>query len=264
MSSTPRPRTASVLVLIALLAALLPAAPAAAWGPIGHHAVGRIADNHLTPKAARAVERLLGPESLAQVGVWADYVRSDPDWRHADDWHWVTIPDGMTYGESEKNPNGDVLEALARFEATLRDDAAPLGKQRDALRFLVHMMGDLHQPLHVGTGADRGGNQVLVTWMGEPTNLHTVWDDKVIESEELSFSELAEFLGHPTPSQVAGWSQGTYVDWAMESMALRPLVYDLGDRRLSWDYRYRAIPVIHERILQAGVRLAWVLNEIYD
>lgn len=250
------------LVPLALAALLSTPDPAAAWGPTGHRVVGAIAQEHLTPAARQGVEQLLGRDSLAEVSTWADFIRSDPDWRRADDWHWVTLPEGVSYDESEKNPRGDVLEALQRFEATLRDPQAPLQDRQEALKFLVHMVGDLHQPLHVGTGDDRGGNQVLVTWFGEPSNLHTVWDSEIIDSEELSFTEWVAFLD-VSADERAAWQQGSYLDWAEESRALRGVVYDLGDRRLSWDYRFRALPVIEQRLRQGGVRLAHVLNRIY-
>lgn len=248
---------------ICVVLLVLPAA-ARAWGNTGHRVVGRIAEDHLSPEAARGVDDLLGEETLAQASTWADYVRSEPEWRKADDWHWVTLPGDVSYEESEKNPNGDLIEALRRFEATLADESRPDEERRHALRFLVHMTGDLHQPLHVGTGEDRGGNDEIVLWFDEAANLHAVWDTEILKSEGLSFSELADFLEPPTPEQLADWQRGTYLDWAEESRALRPLVYDLGNQRLSWQYRHRALPVVHQRLLQAGVRLAWVLNRVFE
>jgi hypothetical protein len=253
-------RTPTAGLLLALFALLAAPPRAAAWGATGHRVVGAIAQRHLAPETARAVAELLGSETLAEASTWADFIRSDPAWRHADSWHWVTLPDGQGYEETEKNPQGDLLEALVRFETTLRDRAAPVERRREALRFLVHLVGDLHQPLHVGRGDDRGGNQVLVTWFGEPTDLHTVWDSKIIASEELSYTEWVAFLDRLPLVQQNLWRCGNYLSWAEESRQLRPLVYDLGDRWLSWDYRYRAIPVVRERLLQAGLRLAVVLD----
>ncbi|HUP42959.1 MAG TPA: S1/P1 nuclease, partial [Thermoanaerobaculia bacterium] len=132
-----------------------------------------------------------------------------------------------------------------------------------ALRFLVHFVGDVHQPLHVGRRADRGGNEILVLWFGEPTNLHSVWDGRMIESEELSFTELARFIDHPTPEELAAWRAGGYREWIAESFALRPEVYDLGDRRLGYGYAYEKLPIVRRRLLQAGVRLAGLLETIF-
>src|SRR5260221_2870688 len=161
-------------VACSLLAVL--ATPALAWGPLGHRAVGRIAERHLAPETARQVAALLGPERLAYVGTWSDDIRSDPAWAKAESWHWVTIQPGQTYAESKKNPAGDVIEAIARFERILADNAAPRTERQQALKWLVHLVADVHHPLHVGRGDDRGGNEVVVLWFGEPSNLHSVWD----------------------------------------------------------------------------------------
>lgn len=246
-----------------LAASSVLAAPAAmAWGPTGHRAVGRIAERHLTPQAARAVADLLGPDTLAYAATWADEIRSEPDWAKAETWHWVTIADGTTYAASPKNPTGDVLEAIARFEAVLADRNAPKNDRAQALKWLTHLIGDLHQPLHVGQGDDRGGNEVVVLWFGEPTNLHSVWDEKLIASSQLSFSELAESVDHPTPEELRAWQAGSAVDWARESMELRGSCYALGDRRLSYRYVHDHWPTVERRIAQAGVRLAGMLNRL--
>jgi hypothetical protein len=245
------------------LAVALAAAPAAAWGPTGHRVVGRIAEGHLTPAAAQAVGDLLGAESLARASTWPDEVRSDPAWRHADPWHYISIDDGLTYETAPKNPAGDVIVALTRCEGTLRSAEATAAERVVALRYLVHLVGDLHQPLHVGRTADRGGNTVDVTWQRDPTNLHSVWDSAMIDGEKLSFSELAAFLDHPTAEEVTAWQAGDYLDWLVESIAHRPQVYDIGDGKLSYPYGYRNLPLVHTRLLQGGVRLAGVLNAIF-
>jgi len=246
--------------LALLILALAPSA--LAWGPKGHRAVGRIAERHLTPEVARVVAELLAPEMLAYVGTWSDDIRSDPDWAKAESWHWVTVPDGQTYQAAEKNPKGDLLEAIARFEKILADRNAPKPERVQALKWLTHLIGDLHQPLHVGRGDDRGGNDVMVLWQGEPTNLHAVWDGKLIEATELSFSELAELADHPKPEQLVEWQSGKPGDWAGESQQLRSACYELGDRRLSYRYLHDHWPTVQRRLAQAGVRLAGELNRL--
>lgn len=249
--------------LTALVLATLLAPSATAWGPVGHRAVGRIAERHLTPQAARAVADLLAPEQLAYVTTWADEIRPEPEWAKADAWHWVTVPDGQTYDSTQKNPNGDVLEAIARFEKVLHDPTSPRLERVQALKWLSHLVGDLHQPLHVGRGDDHGGNSLLVLWFNEPTNLHAVWDSKVVESTQLSFSELAELLDHPTPQQIREWQGARPLDWARESKDLRDACYELGDRKLSFRYVHDHWPTIQLRLVQAGVRLAGELNRVF-
>jgi hypothetical protein len=254
------PRLSGLMAGFVLAGASAPSA--VAWGSVGHRAVGRIAERHLTPQAARAVAELLAPEQLAFIPTWADEIRSEPDWAKADPWHWVTIPDGQTYESSEKNPGGDLLEAISRFEKLLADRKAPRGERVQALKWLAHLVGDIHQPLHVGRGDDHGGNDVLVLWLGEPSTLHTVWDVKIIESNQLSFSELAELLDHPTPEEVREWQAAAPLDWARESQQLRAACYDLGDRKLSYRYAHDHWSVVQTRLLQAGVRLAGELNRL--
>ncbi|HET7291652.1 MAG TPA: S1/P1 nuclease [Vicinamibacteria bacterium] len=255
---TPRPWIA--LVGLAMAGTVAPAA--SGWGPTGHRAVGRIAEKHLDPRAARVVADLLAPEQLAYVTTWADDIRAEPAWAVAETWHWVTIPDGESYEATRKNPTGDILEAIARFEKALAAPDTPRLERAQALKWLSHLVGDLHQPLHVGRGDDRGGNETVVLWFGEPTNLHSVWDAKLIESSQLSFSELAALLDHATPEQVREWQASAASEWARESQALRGACYELGDRRLSYGYAHEHWPTVARRVLQAGVRLAGELNRL--
>lgn len=248
-------------LLFALL--LTSSTAASAWGPNGHRIVGRIAENHLTEEAARAVDCLIGPETLAQVSTWPDDIRSDPSWTKATPWHFISVDDNETVETTERNPAGDVLEAMQRFEAVLRDPQADPQAKREALKFLVHFVGDVHQPLHVGRRADRGGNSVEVMFFAEKTNLHSVWDSGLIENEKLSFSEFVSFIDHPTLEEIKTWQGSTYTDWVVESKGFRERVYKVGDGKLSFQYVYDNIPLVKRRLLQAGVRLAGVLNAVF-
>jgi hypothetical protein len=248
-------------LLLALLFTAALAAPATAWGPTGHRTIALLAAEQLSPAAAAAVAELLGPDSLPEIANWADEIRSDPAWRFGEAWHYVTIPDGQTYAEAEKNPDGDVVEAIDRFGAILADRARPLAERQQALRFVVHFVSDIHQPLHVGRGNDRGGNDEAVGFFGELTNLHALWDGGMIDSSRLSYTELAGFVDPPTPAQLAAWRSGTPADWAQESLALRPRIYDLGNQRLGYEYRWRNWPVILEQLAKAATRLAGRLEQ---
>jgi hypothetical protein len=251
----------------ALLTLLLVPMLGFGWGKTGHRVVGQIAQNHLSPKAARAVHELLGADSLAEVSNWADEVRSDPAFKKYDPWHYVNVPDGQTYDAMEKNPAGDIIVALKRFEATLRNPAAPKEERVQALKFMVHMIGDLHQPLHAGKRDDLGGNRVTVHWFRNPesTNLHTVWDDFLIEQERLSFTEWARFLDHPSPAEIKEWQSTSYTAWMEESYKLRDRCYDFKpELPLSYDYVYKSMPIVKQRLLQGGVRLAGALNAIFQ
>ena len=238
-----------------------------AWGANGHRVVGRIAANHLTAEAAVAVTSLIGPESLDQASTWGDDIRNDPNWQpplqNPSPWHFISIDDGETLETTARDPNGDVLEAIERFSAVLRNGRATRQAKQEALRFLVHFVGDVHQPLHVGRRADRGGNDVEVTLFGEKTNLHSVWDSGLIESEKLSFSELAAFIDHPTREELRVWQSAAPAVWVRESKAARDRIYKIGDGKLGYQYAFDHMPLIKRRLLQAGVRLAGLLNSIF-
>ena len=232
-----------------------------AWGPTGHRTVGAIAETHLSRKARKGVKRILGNESLAIAATWMDEVRSDSAYDGTHDWHWVTIPDGQTYANSGKNPNGDVVEAIGRMCTLLRSDTVPLERKRIWLRFLVHLVGDLHQPLHVGRGDDKGGNEYQVQWFKKGSNLHRVWDSEMIDQAGLSFSELAHSIDHPTKAEITAWQAGTVADWAQEALSMRARVYSVrkGDD-LGYQYQYHQWPLVQQQLVKAGVRLAGLLN----
>lgn len=249
------------LVSLAVLSFSL---PAFAWGPNGHRVVGRIAERHLTPQAAAAVKALLGQDTLAEIATWGDDIRSDPKWKKADPWHYVTIEDNETYETSRKNPAGDVIEAIRRYEGVLRNrQSSSREDQIVALKFLVHFVGDIHMPLHVGRGNDRGGNEIQVNWFRGQMNLHAVWDYAILDNERLSFSEIVEFLDEPSAAEIARWRNSGVLDWAMESFRARSSVYDIGDGKLGFDYAYKHLPLVKLRLMQAGIRLSGLLNSIF-
>ena len=234
-----------------------------AWGPTGHRAIGVVAHEHLSAKARKKVLSILEGQSLAMAGTWMDEVRADRKYSHWADWHWVTIPDGKTYEETEKNPRGDIIQTLERVILELKGGKLTLEEQRERLKILVHLVGDIHQPLHVGTGDDQGGNEKKVKWFNKRTNLHRVWDSEMIEHSLLSYTELAQSLARPSKQERAQWQQASVREWAMESYGLRAAVYATGDDSLGYGYSYTHWDTVRLRLLQAGIRLAAVLNDLY-
>ena len=267
------------LVAASVLAALTPS-PAFAWGKTGHRVVAAIADTQLSGLARAHIREILGgSESLDEAATWPDEMRSAPEpfWQKtATPWHYVTL-NGIIYDHAPSE--GDALEALNRFRATLQDPKASVADKQLALRFIVHLVGDLHQPLHVGKCCDKGGNDVRVTWFGKPTNLHAAWDSAIVDDEQLSFSELAaKLMRHTSDQDVVNWWDINPRDWISESAQLREQIYANIPRPkapkdkkakadalpdLSYDYVYKFTPVMERRLQQAGVRLAAYLNDIY-
>ncbi|AEG49670.1 S1/P1 nuclease [Sphingobium chlorophenolicum L-1] len=246
---------------------LLAATPVQAWGPVGHRITGAIADRNLSGAARAQVQMLLGVEDLAEAATWPDDMKSDPAefWRKtASPWHYVTVGEGDHYSPSDAPKEGDAITALKRFTATLRDARASVEDRRLALRFVVHILGDLHQPLHAGGGGDRGGNDVKVTFFGQATNLHSVWDSGLIEQRALSYSEHAAWLSRSiAPRDTIDWSASGPATWLRESIALRKTIYP-ADPDLSWDYVYRHRAELDDRLRRGGVRIAAYLNAIFD
>ena len=256
--STVMKRTVIILILC-----LTASVCTYAWGPTGHRATGLVAEKHLTKKAKKALEQLLGGQSLAMASTWMDDIRSDSTFDYMADWHWVTIQDGESYEQSTKNPNGDVIQTLERVIQELKSGKLSAADQAQRVKILIHLVGDLHMPLHVGGGADRGGNDIRVTWFRTDSNLHRVWDSDMIDDTRLSFTELAESLDKPDAAAIQKLQSTGVRDWAKESMGYRAQVYAYGDGRLGYKYSYKNLPTVRTRILEAGIRLAGILNEIY-
>jgi len=238
-----------------------------AFGPTGHRTVGEIASRHLTPEAVSAVKALLGNEFMAEASTWPDEMRSNPEpfWqRESQSWHYINLPDGVNYEDSQKNPNGDALTALANFAATLKNVDAPKKDRQLALRFIIHLVGDLHQPLHAGRASDWGGNRIDVVFFEEMSNLHKVWDEDLIDRVGLSFTEWTRFLdAKVTPTQITEWQKATPADWAAELITLRSDVYAVENSILSYGYVYKHMPLIKSQLSKGGIRLAGYLNALF-
>jgi nuclease S1 len=253
-------------IIIALLLLLGSTTQAFAWGQTGHRVTGAIAEQHLSDVARKEVQNILGAEGLAEASTWPDFMRASSDsfWkRKAGPYHYVTVPEGKSYNDVGAPKKGDAITALKMFAKTLKDPTATKKQRALALRFTIHIIGDLHQPLHVGNGTDRGGNSVKVVFFNKNTNLHTVWDSGMIDREGLSYSEMANWLEQKiTPVQAKAWSDPDPFVWVAESAAIRDTIYP-DDQFLSWGYSFEHIDTVHQRLSQAGVRVAAYLNALY-
>jgi hypothetical protein len=260
------------------------------WGLRGHRVTARIAENHLSEKARAAVEVLLKGDSLARVANEADHLRSDRRFACAAPFHYASVDDGETYKSSPKSPKGDIVRALIYFENVLRSEKAPLAQKQMALKWLVHLVGDLHQPLHVGRSGDRGGNSVEVLWFDKKTNLHKVWDSEMINDQELSYTEFADFLDKGTGATVSSLQTGSYADWADEAPVVRADIYTCQGKdgccknaaqkcrdettdfssaseftpKLEYAYVEKQRALMERQLYRAGIRLAGVLNAVYS
>src|SRR5690606_7055308 len=187
------------------------------WGQTGHRVTGQIAQNHLTGKAERALANLLDGQTLAFVSTFGHDIKADPAEDKYGPWHYVNYPLGSTYRDSEKSPGGDIITAIETCTAILADPSSPVEERVFHLKMLIHLIGDLHQPMHTSRAEDKGGNDIQVQWFGKGSNLHAVWDTKLIESFGMTFTELADQLDHFSRKQVKDIQGGTIYDWVEES-----------------------------------------------
>lgn len=236
------------------------------WGQTGHRVTGKIAEQYLSRGAKRKIEKILDGQSLAFVSTFGDDIKSDPRFRKYDPWHYVNLEEGETeYSEEKANPEGDLVMAIRESIEVLEDENASKEDKRFFLKLLVHFVGDLHQPLHSGRGSDRGGNDIEVEWFSDETNLHRVWDSEMIDSFQMSYSELAINAEDLSRRQIKAIASGSILDWMYESKELSNEVYasvEDGDE-LGYRYMYDWFPVVRKQLHKGGIRLAHILNRIY-
>jgi len=254
---------------VCAIALLASAGAAMAWGPEGHQVVARIAARHLEPQARQQVEILLGApaaESMAALSSWADWQgRARPETKP---WHYVDIPiDAAGYVSARDCRDGQcVVAAIAREEATLADGAQSREARREALLWVIHLAGDIHQPLHCADDNHRGGNDVPVSIGVLDSNLHRVWDSNEVWQLGIEAAPLAARLDRTiTPPQEKAWSRGTPADWANEAHALARGIYArLPAARpvpMARPGMLRDSPIAARQLEKAGIRLAFLINQ---
>ena len=251
------------LLLISLV--LLSFKPSEDWGQTGHRAVGEIATSYLTPEALQAVNKILDNKSLALVSTYADEIKSDTLYRKFSPWHYVNYPFGGDYNTHPKSEYGDLMMAIDKCIEVLKDAQSSPEDKAFYLKMLVHFVGDLHQPLHVGIADDRGGNRFQVQWFDEGTNLHRLWDTGLINYYQMSYSELASTKPYLTSEQIAEIASGDHYDWMRESRALCEDIYantKVG-ANLKWEYAYAYMDKLRLQLHKGGIRLAMILNAVF-
>jgi S1/P1 Nuclease len=286
------------LFLLSIVASVVISGPVLAWGPEGHAIVAEIAEARLTTAAAKVMAQLLaqdGVQHLDQIASWADIIR--PSHPETGPWHFVDIPlSAQGYDATRDCPGGNcVVEQIQRWSAVLGDVSAPPRARLEALKYVVHFVGDIHQPLHCETNfashpppiGDRGGNDVHLTYFGRSTNLHAVWDSGIIQNAlriplgpnsapdlEVSRGEAARFERSITAADATAWAPfglaahlaAATVQWANESHTLAQQAYlhlpaDPMPARWEETYQSKEWPIVQNQLWRAGLRLAELLNE---
>jgi hypothetical protein len=267
MDGNIMPAMAAAVKSVVVLIGFAMHSVALAFGAEGHRVAGAIAESYLCAEARAWVAPLLEGSTLANAGVWADAIRDDPAWAHTKSWHFINVGDDASLAGAARAGEDNVLAAIRRAERDLADPRLTSGERATALRFFVHFVADVHQPLHVGRAGDRGGNEVAIRWGEESMSLHELWDARLLlRSTGVRDRDLAFAIGALAVGQEAPWRSGGPLDWAEESRAYRPLIYALprgrGRRQVSDRYVAMARNVVSLRLAQAGVRIADRLNRL--
>lgn len=235
-----------------------------AWGQLGHYLIGYMANMQLKNSTRKKVERVLGPMSIGRSGTWMDEIKSDKSFNYAYSWHYLTSKTGE-YDPELQEEGGDAYESILRLKAELKAGNLSPKEEAEKLKMLIHIVEDIHQPLHVGTGDDRGGNDVKVEYFYQPSNLHSVWDSGMIDNWAMSYTEIGNELSRKITSDLKNqYRNSTIDDWVKEAVALRPMVYKLPEnKKISYEYGFENRDIVEERLIAASVRLAQILEEIY-
>ncbi len=241
------------------------------WGSNGHRIIGEIADRHMTKKARKNVRSILGNESIAISSNWADFIKSDTSYNYLGPWHYVNIKQGLNAKEFENfmntNTGVNAYSKLNFLIAELKNKDLELSKKQFYLRLLIHIAGDIHQPMHVSRAEDQGGNRIKVLWFNEPSNLHAVWDDKLIEYQKLSYTEYVANIDFVEKNTAKTWQKQAMNEWFFESYQISAKLYEgitQPDQKLSYKYNFDHIDIMNQQLLKGGLRLAGILNELFS
>lgn len=264
--------------ILALCLCLLCTLTSFGWGQKGHDVTAAIAEAHLTPEASAMVDDLLDGKSMIYWANWLDNASYQPEYRYTKTWHYKNVNKGVRYEEMGVDPSGDAVTAIKSRIEILTDTAATREDKILALKILIHVVGDLHQPMHMGHATDLGGNRIKVKFFDRETNLHSVWDTSLPDAaHKWSYTEWVKQLDRTSPEKEQAivfptsypGEPGTYApglidSWAKETVEIVDSVYDrmpektvVGYDEIAW-----SAPIIEDRFLAGGLRLAFLLNDI--
>lgn len=264
-----------------------------AWGSMGHQTVGEIAERFLTPEAKLGIADILGPEKLAIAAVWADDVRDDPDFNAFKPYHFISIDSNAPYSSLPEDQHDlrDSMTVLTKYPAIILDPKMPKSVKLVALKYLIHVVGDVHQPMHIGKSSDSGGNSCKLIWDKQNYSLHQVWDGRIIDFDisrikagksplkNFSFIQYADFLlknSNLSEEQINSLAAIDYSAWIKESQDLRPKLYPENAPKtfcqdhstefpvITEDFKNQSANIARERLVYGGMRLASLLNKIFD
>ncbi|WP_291869627.1 S1/P1 nuclease [Maribacter sp.] len=235
------------------------------WSKTGHRVIGDVAQEHLSRKAKREINKLLDGQSLASISNFGDEIKADKRYKEFSAWHYVNFPTDKKYTDVKPSKYGDIIIGIEKCITIVKDVKKTKEDRAFYLKLLVHLVGDLHQPMHVGRLEDKGGNDFQVQWFNKGTNLHRVWDSHLIEDNGLSYTELSQSLPKLNKEERKNIQKGTIYDWVEESQDIANEIYSsvkVGDK-LWYGYSYKWWGTVENQLQVGGLRLAKVLNDMF-
>lgn len=263
--------------LLASAMCVMSVLPSFGWGQKGHDVTAAIAEQHLTPEAQAMVADLFDGKSIIYWANWLDNASHTPEYKYTKTWHYKNVNEGVRYEEMGANPAGDSVTAVKSRMEILTDPNASREEKVLALKILVHVVGDMHQPMHMGHATDLGGNRVKLKYFDRDTNLHSVWDGALPDAaHKWSYTEWVNQLDRLQPdaqeaiifpdSEVVEkvYTPGLIDTWAKETLAITDKVYKKMPEKskLGYDDIAWSAPIIEQQLLTGGLRLAFLLNTI--
>ncbi len=235
------------------------------WSKTGHRVVGEVAENHLSKKAKKAIAEILAGQNLASVSTFADEIKADRSFSKYSPWHYVNYPTDKQYSEVPPSSDGDLMIGIQKCLDVVKDPSSSTEDKAFYLKMLVHLVGDLHQPMHVGRLEDKGGNDIQLQWFGKGTNLHRLWDSNMIDDHGMSYTELAGSLPNLSKKQKLAMQQGDMFEWMEESRNIANELYDSVEvgEKLGYQYGYKYWSTVEVQLQKGGLRLAKVLNDLF-
>ena len=216
------------------------------------------------------INKILNGETLVNASTFADDIKSDSRYDKYYDWHFLNMELDDEYEEIIPSNKGDVYLAINQCIDIIESDSASDSDKSFYLKLLVHFVGDLHQPLHIGRYEDRGANRIYVKWFGRNSNLHRVWDSEMINSHNMSYSELALNLPNPDflilTEKAKDFERNDILNWVDEIHEYTNKIYrDVSiDDKLGYEYQYKNFGTVKDLLLIGGIRLSKILNYLFD
>ena len=253
-------------IILSVVMALMVVPNAFGWGQKGHDVVAYVAEQNLSRRVLRRVTKALDGHSMVYYANWMDNASHTPEYAHTSTWHYANVDEGYTYQTMPKNESGDVVRAIEELTQQLKSRKLTPEQESVALRMLIHLVGDLHCPMHAGRKSDYGGNTIEVFYFGRASKLHSIWDSSLVESaHNWSYSEWQREIDRLPRAQDRRIQRGSVEEWFSETVEICDGVYKAMPEgaKISYNEVAASAPLIEQQLLKGGLRLAKLLKEIY-